>query len=402
MEVQRVDILKARRLGARRKAWLAAGAAAVLALGLVAGCRQQVKQAAAPTDQQLTGAIQTKIQDEQALNGQSIQVSVQNGVATLSGTAANDASRALAGDDAGSVSGVKTVVNNLTVQPAEQASVAPPAPAPEPAPERKDENRHEARHHQHSEAASQFEAASQPQQADVAPSGDGANLAPVTPSAQTAAAAPAPAAAPPVAPAAPPPAPPKPVIRRVTIPAGTLIPVTLTEELNSKTAEANDTFHASVATDVFEHGVVAIPRGTPVLGEVVDAKKAGHFSGQAFLSVELTQMTVRGRKIGVTTDPYRTDGAGGRGKNTAEKTGGGALFGALVGALAGGGKGAAIGALAGGGAGAGVNAVTRGKEAVIPSESRVDFRLQEPITVKVTPGASGNNGSYEPRLVQPQ
>src|SRR6266511_178751 len=50
-------------------------------------------------------------------------------------------------------------------------------------------------------------------------------------------------------------------------------------------------------------------------------------------------------------------------------------------AIAGGGKGAAIGAGAGGGAGTGLVLATRGDPAVVPSESKLTFRLQGPITV---------------------
>ena len=106
--------LISKRDGEFRRGWIAAGAA-VLAIGLITGCRS--RQVAAPTDQQLTSAIQSKIHGESALQGQPIQVTVTGGVATLSGAVIDDASRALAGNDSGSVAGIKTVVNNLTVQP---------------------------------------------------------------------------------------------------------------------------------------------------------------------------------------------------------------------------------------------------------------------------------------------
>jgi len=296
------------------------------------------------------------------------------------------ASRALAGDDGGAVLGVRTVVNNLTVQPPQQAAAAPPPPA-----RTREEKRNHERH-LHSEMAQTN------QQANLPPPSDQGNLAPVPPPVQSAPPAPVRAAAPPP----PPPVPPKPVIRRVTIPSGTVIPVILTETLNSKSTDTNDAFHASLASDLMSHGLVAIPRGAPVLGQVLEAKKAGHFKGEALLSIDLTQVTVHGRKVGLMTDTYTKNGGSGRGKNTAEKSGGGALFGALVGALAGGGKGAAIGALAGGGAGAGVNAITRGKEAEIPSETRLEFRLQAPIVITIPPpGTSESNQDDEPHLIQP-
>ena len=59
------------------------------------------------------------------MNGQNIQVSVANGVATLDGKVDNDASRALAAADSASIDGVRTVVNNLVVAPAKVAKAAP-------------------------------------------------------------------------------------------------------------------------------------------------------------------------------------------------------------------------------------------------------------------------------------
>lgn len=358
--------------GVLRRGWIAAGAA-ILAMGLTAGCKS--KQTAAPTDQQITSAIQAKIQNESALQGQNLQVSVNNGVATLSGTVIDEASRALAGNDSGSVAGVRTVVNNLTVQPEQSAA----APAPEPASESRPEGRHRERRDRDGVRRSSNMPGPQ-SQAYNAPPPPMQNTPP-----------------PPVQQSAPPP--PQPVTQRVTLPAGTVIPVILTEALDTKTAQPNDIFHATLASDLMADGVVAIPRGAHVLGQVVDSKEAAHFKGQAFISLDLTQISAYGRKIDVRTDNFSQQGKA-RGKNTAEKSGGGALLGALIGGLAGGGKGAAIGAIAGGGAGAGVNAVTRGQEVQIPSESRLEFHLQAPITLTVTTPPQGAPLNPEPALQQ--
>jgi hypothetical protein len=365
--------LISKRIGVFRRVRVAAGAA-VLATGLIAGCRS--KQAAAPTDQQLTSAIQSKIQGESALQGQQIQVSVTGGVATLSGAVIDNASRALAGNDSGSVTGVKTVVNNLTVQPEQQAQAAP-ASTPGQARESRKENGHRERRGRDGSRRSSDNAPPQ-RQADNAPP-------PLqnTPPPQMQEWAP------------PPPA--QPAEERVTLRAGTVIPVILTEALDTKTAQPNDVFHGTLASDLRSGGIVAIPRGARVLGQVVDTKEAAHFKGQAYISLDLTQISVYGRKIDVQTDTFSQEGKA-RGKNTAEKTGGGALLGALIGGLAGGGKGAAIGAIAGGGAGAGVNAVTRGQEIQLPSESRLDFHLQAPVTITVTTPQHGVPVNSEPTL----
>jgi len=358
-------------------------------VGLAAGCK--MKQSASPTDQQIATDIQTKIKGESALAQQNIQVSVVNGVATLNGTVSDDASRALAANDSGTISGVKTVINNLTVQsaavtptptPQQTAQAAPLTPAPEPTRSRdRDSRADRKKRHDY-------------QRDDSAPAS-----APVTPAYQ-----PGPAQAdntppPPPVQSAPPP-PPQPVVRDVTIPAGTVVPVRITETLDSKTTQTNDAFHGALAADLGTQGVIALRRGAPVVGRIVEAREAAHFKGQSLLSLELTDIQRGGQKIPVTSDAYIKQGAA-RGKNTATKAGGGAAFGAIIGAIAGGGKGAAIGGLAGAAAGTGVNAATRGEQTVIQTETLINFQLQSPITVRVTippPGSEPGDDANEPQL----
>lgn len=355
-------------IASQRKSFLLAGVAVLALAGVfLSGCKTQPTPTAERTDQQIANDVQAKIQGEQALANQPIQVSVANGVATLSGSVSDEASRALAGNDSGTIPGVKTVVNNLTVQPTAQSMAEPPrqAAARSMAPERR----------------SRTQSAAGP--------------APVPAPSQTVATAPQQ----PRMPQAPPP-PAQPVERQIVIPAGTQISVRMAEGLDSKTTRTGDVFHATLAQDLMEQNLVVIPRGAPVLGRVADAKEAAHFKGNAALAIELTQLTAHGQKIELTTNQYSTLGAG-RGKNTAVKAGGGAALGALIGALAGGGKGAAIGAIAGGGAGAGVNAITHGEQVQIPTESLVQFELQAPIVVNVMVGPNGavqNEPQQEPQL----
>jgi len=68
-------------------------------------------------------------------------------------------------------------------------------------------------------------------------------------------------------------------------------------------------------------------------------------------------------------------------KSDTAKAGVAAGIGAAIGAMAGGGKGAGIGAIIGGAAGTGGVLATRGKDATIPAETRLSFRLKEPVTL---------------------
>jgi hypothetical protein len=113
----------------------------------------------------------------------------------------------------------------------------------------------------------------------------------------------------------------------------------------------------------------------------VDAKPLGRFKGAASLQVKLTSITVNGSEHPIeTSSVVRTEK--GKGKRTAAMIGGGAGLGALVGALAGGGKGAAIGAAAGAGAGTAGTAFTGNKDVVLPAESALTFKLEQPLELK--------------------
>lgn len=173
------------------------------------------------------------------------------------------------------------------------------------------------------------------------------------------------------------PEPPKPVV----VPAGTVIPVVLTTSLSSKTNNPGDEFEGSVASPVDVGGEVAIPKDSKVTGTVVNAKAQGAIKGEAILAIRLTRITVHGKSYEVSTSAY-TDVQKGKGKRTGIMTGGGAAVGALIGGLAGGGKGAAIGAGVGAGGGLATAAGTGGKNANLPSESRVNFKLTEPVTIQ--------------------
>jgi hypothetical protein len=182
-------------------------------------------------------------------------------------------------------------------------------------------------------------------------------------------------------------------VHNITLPADTAIPIRITQTLDSATTQTGDKFTGEIASDILQDGMVVLAQGTPVTGHVDAAQDAAHFKGSALLTISLTAIDRHGEHIQVATEPYTKQGEG-RGKNTAEKVGGGAAVGAILGGILGGGRGAAIGAAAGGGVGAGANGVTRGQQVQIPSETVVRFKLSDPIIVHITTGgsASGTSG----------
>jgi hypothetical protein len=150
--------------------------------------------------------------------------------------------------------------------------------------------------------------------------------------------------------------------------------------IDSSKNHVGDVFHASLETDLDIGNYVVARKGTDVYGRLANAQEAGHMSGSAELQLELTRMVIDGKDYPVVSSDYSLKGKG-RGSDTAKKVGGGAVAGAIIGAIAGGGKGAAIGAGVGSAAGAGVQVFTRGQQVKVPSETLLEFRLQQPVTV---------------------
>jgi hypothetical protein len=154
--------------------------------------------------------------------------------------------------------------------------------------------------------------------------------------------------------------------------------------VDSSVNKAGEIFHASLDAPLVVGDQVVIPRGVDIYVRLSDASSAGHLSGKSELHLELIKLEYQGRSYPLVSTTYSVEGSS-RGKNTAEKVGGGAALGAIIGALAGGGKGAAIGAGVGGGAGGVYQGATKGKRVKVPSETKLDFQLDQPVNITVMP-----------------
>ena len=169
--------------------------------------------------------------------------------------------------------------------------------------------------------------------------------------------------------------------RKVIIPAGTLINVRLIDTLSTDTTKLGSTFKATLEAPVVVDRLVLAERGSIQEGMVVRSDPGGRVSGRSALALELTKLTTAdGQVVDISTESFVREGEGSVAKDAA-KVGTAAGIGAAIGAIIGGGKGAAIGAGVGGAAGAGTVMTTRGKKAEIPSETRISFRLKEPVTL---------------------
>jgi hypothetical protein len=327
------------------------------------------------TDAQVASDIQSKLNADQAVQNKQIAVLAANGVVTLSGYVSSEAERSAVAGDAANVSGVRTVVNNLTVQPVDAATASPDAgqqtaytqsqpSASQPATTTRGishkpsagQNRTTQSGTQNNAPQTQAEAMRQSNQPE--PAQNAQNTPP-----------PAPAPAPPQPPA------------RITVPDGTVLAIRMLDTLNSETANPGDTFRATLNSPVQVDGRVVIPADADLFGRVVDVHAAGRFKGAGLLTIEIVKVSFNGRSYPIHTNPWSKESQG-RGKNTAEKVGGGAALGAIIGAIAGGGKGAGIGAAVGAGAGGVTQAATRAAQIKLGPESLLTFHLAQPVTVQ--------------------
>jgi len=148
--------------------------------------------------------------------------------------------------------------------------------------------------------------------------------------------------------------------------------------VNSETARLGQTFQASLDEPIYVEGRQVVPRGADVLTKLVDDKRAGKLTGKTVLTLALSQISVDGRFIDVTSTDVQTAAASQTGR-TAKAVGGTSAVGAIIGAIAGGGKGAAIGAASGAALGGASQVFLSGPQVKIPSETRLTFRLQAPV-----------------------
>ncbi len=175
----------------------------------------------------------------------------------------------------------------------------------------------------------------------------------------------------------------------LTIPAGTNLSIRADQDIKAADVSQGMTYQAEIANDVTgPNGNVIIPRGTPAQLIVVDTNPNNNnnntnASNTKDLALALNSINLNGHNYMVQSNAVNgssgTPGGIGANKRTGEYVGGGALAGAVIGAIAGGGKGAAIGAVLGGAGGAGAQVLTKGKQINVPAETVLNFKLDQPV-----------------------
>jgi hypothetical protein len=168
----------------------------------------------------------------------------------------------------------------------------------------------------------------------------------------------------------------------VTLPDGTAIHIRLDNTVDSNQSRSGDEFAATVTEPVVVDSKTIIPQGAMAKGLVVDAKPSDHLMGVPRLRLALTSIEVAGKPYDLHTSTGFRSGRNHRKRNL-EWIGGSAAGGAVIGAIAGGGKGALIGGPIGAGAGTAVAYFTGKKDIRLPAETPLTFRLTQPVTIPV-------------------
>ena len=132
----------------------------------------------------------------------------------------------------------------------------------------------------------------------------------------------------------------------VTIQPGTILAVRIGETISSVRNEAGDGFVATLERPLVIDGFVIAERGARVQGRVVETQHPGRLNGPSNLGVEIVEVsTSDGQRIRVHTATFKKDSASSYGGDLANVV------------------------------------LVRGKPAEIPADTRMSFRVQDPLTI---------------------
>jgi hypothetical protein len=190
----------------------------------------------------------------------------------------------------------------------------------------------------------------------------------------------------------------------LTLPAGTIVLVRLTEPLSSERNRVGDSFTTVLEQPLVAQGLVVSQRGQTVMGRLVLAQNAGRVQGVSQLAIEMTEVVLAdGQQVPIRTQLIQSSAGTSRGRDAAG-IGATSGMGAAIGAAAGGGTGAAIGAAAGAVAGVVGVLSTRGRATELYPETVLTFRLTDPLTVSTGQGQQAfrpvTKEDYQDRVAQ--
>lgn len=356
----------------------------VLATGLgFFGCSK------ARNDETIMTGIKAGLFSDPQTKSANIDVVVKNGTATLVGEVPDENTRYEAFKIAKETAGVVNVEDQMSLPQAPVRNAGRAAANTDPAANAGSVSKpaHELRHDQESLPVRPLASAAN-SKAPATKLQDEPQQSAQSQPAPAVSDTPAPAAAP-AAPAAPV-APAPPPVRQVSIPAGTVVHIQMIDSVDSATNHVGDMFHASLSFPIVVNGETIVPSGTDVYVKLTSSNSAGRLTGRSELTLQLARLDFQGKSYSLASDDYQDVGKS-RGKRTAVGAGAGAAVGAVLGGIFGGGRGAAIGAGAGAGAGTAGAASTGNTQVRIPSETKLDFNLQQSVDLTYSPDKNTSN-----------
>jgi hypothetical protein len=187
---------------------------------------------------------------------------------------------------------------------------------------------------------------------------------------------------------------------KITIPAGTKIPLSLKQAISTKNARDGDAVYAETAFPFVVDDRVVVPAGAYIQGKIAHVERGGRLKGRAEILMHFTSMIYpSGYTVMLPGSVENTPGAD---KNSVKDSEGtiqqdrdtgkkieegakagvyGASGGALAGGLSSGINGARIGAAAGAAAGIGWALLKRGSDVKLDVGTSIEMEIQRPISV---------------------
>ncbi|HEY7729078.1 MAG TPA: hypothetical protein VID50_11570 [Candidatus Eisenbacteria bacterium] len=176
--------------------------------------------------------------------------------------------------------------------------------------------------------------------------------------------------------------------KTTAVPVGTQFDVSVVSPMDTRTSNVGDKIEARLVAPIVQDGVTIAPEGAILRGEITQVQRASKSKAEedrASLAFVFTSIeTVEGEKPlqATVTNAEGKLIAGGTGKRDALIIGGSTVAGAVLGKVLGKDtKGAVLGAVGGAAVGTGIVLSAKGHELEVPAGSRVQIRVDEPITV---------------------
>lgn len=185
--------------------------------------------------------------------------------------------------------------------------------------------------------------------------------------------------------------------KKITVPAGTKVPLVLKQGISTKNAKAGDHVYLQTNFPLVQDGRMVIPEGTYVQGEITNVQRAGRVKGRAEVMMHFSTLifpngytvtlpgavdNVPGAEGGeVKSNEGKIQHEGEKGKDVGRAAGTTAT-GTVIGAAAGGLKGAGIGAAAGGVTGLALALLTRGSDVRLDAGTAVEMIFQRDVILE--------------------